>query len=891
MDNHQRLYVDFTNKLIALLIIAFIVIFARISSQNLSSLEVRAAQIAIIEATKKNYTDSGKSINLGVEHETIHEIRANPQLWKDRANKLFDELKAQRQYTDPDGNARTYIAGYDSFHWLKLARNIINTGTHCSDAISDPCRNNLSLAPVGHEQDYLALPHVYSITWMHKLISFFQPNIPLEASAMYLSLLLGVLIIIPAFFIGNILTGLWGGVSTAILISFAPLIINRTLAIDTDAWNVLLLLTMIWFTLESFLRENFYSQLWWIFLSGLATGFWAIIWSGWILGYLIILTGLFLHIFVGLIREKNKSLGGNNIQSDFVKDISIAVVYYFTCGLVIFFSSADIDYFHMPVEIYKEIFAVESFVDISEQTTTLNWPNHLKTVAEALSVGIDGLYRAHGGLFLFLLSLVGGLLVLLTYKKNITHRDLKLFSLCLLSYSILVVWTPVTKLQSFILITTPIFIAFFYQLFFDRISDRRSITIPGLIIITLVACLWLAYDYVRLLMFSWIPVAILIAVTITISTKWLNSWINVHYKIPILSIAPLFLFFGIISYAAYPGIKISQTSIPSMSRALQNTAEDIKKLTNENAIVSGLWEYGYWLQYYAERKTSTDGGTLRNHANTWIYRVLASENEREAVGLLRMLNCSSDASALPEGKLSAREVIKSTGYSETEAFRMIRRLSKLDRDDANKFLIRYIKSSEDVTQILNATHCNPPESILITSTEMISQTPTWLNVGLMDPLDSKSEIGHSLRYQTLTEWFDCNENSIIGKYLSCELNLARARDEKLHFLLKVDFSDQDSLVMFKKDNPAKKRKPGLLVIAGENETEMIEPANIDYEDVGFMLLKKNNHVLIADPKVLKSVYTQLQFLDGRYSQYFEKISKHEGMEGESVIAWRVKRWE
>jgi hypothetical protein len=45
---------------------------------------------------------------------------------------------------------------------------------------------------------------------------------------------------------------------------------------------------------------------------------------------------------------------------------------------------------------------------------------------------------------------------------------------------------------------------------------------------------------------------------------------------------------------------------------------------------------------------------------------------------------------------------------------------------------------------------------------------------------------------------------------------------------------------------------------------------------------------VGTPAILQSTYTQLMFLDGRYSRHFKKMQERVGRRRDRVVTWRVE---
>jgi len=50
----------------------------------------------------------------------------------------------------------------------------------------------------------------------------------------------------------------------------------------------------------------------------------------------------------------------------------------------------------------------------------------------------------------------------------------------------------------------------------------------------------------------------------------------------------------------------------------------------------------------------------------------------------------------------------------------------------------------------------------------------------------------------------------------------------------------------------------------------------------------NQRILVGTPDILRSTFTQLMFLDGRYARHFKKFDERDGYKGERVVVWKVE---
>jgi hypothetical protein len=58
-------------------------------------------------------------------------------------------------------------------------------------------------------------------------------------------------------------------------------------------------------------------------------------------------------------------------------------------------------------------------------------------------------------------------------------------------------------------------------------------------------------------------------------------------------------------------------------------------------------------------------------------------------------------------------------------------------------------------------------------------------------------------------------------------------------------------------------------------------------NLGVLVDLPNDRVLVGTVALLRSTFTQLMFLDGRYTRSFRKFDERRGYHGERVVTWTV----
>ena len=170
------------------------------------------------------------------------------------------------------------------------------------------------------------------------------------------------------------------------------------------------------------------------------------------------------------------------------------------------------------------------------------------------------------------------------------------------------------------------------------------------------------------------------------------------------------------------GLAAADAYVPRMQGAWWDTLTRLRRDTPANAVVVAWWDYGYFVEYVAERRSAADGGTLLTHVPHWIARALLAASEPESVGLLRMLACGSDATPQPEGARGAWGKLVAHGVDGAAAHDLIIALASLDRAAAARRLRAAGLDAAAADDVLRSTHCAPPETYLVLSSAQVTST-------------------------------------------------------------------------------------------------------------------------------------------------------------------------
>ena len=144
-------------------------------------------------------------------------IAQHPARFARKVAATRDRLADAYTYRAEDGRDHVYLGDYDSYLWLRRARQYLRVGTTCDTAVQGDCRDLHTLAPVGGSMRYARSIHIAAIVAVQRIAAWLRPGWPLPSSAMLVPVIVGALGVLPAFALGRRLAGDAGGVCAAIV--------------------------------------------------------------------------------------------------------------------------------------------------------------------------------------------------------------------------------------------------------------------------------------------------------------------------------------------------------------------------------------------------------------------------------------------------------------------------------------------------------------------------------------------------------------------------------------------------------------------------------------------------------------------------------------------------
>jgi hypothetical protein len=569
------------------------------------------------------------------------------------------------------------------------------------------------------------------------------------------------------------------------------------------------------------------------------------------------------------------------------------------------------------------------------------WPSNFATVIELLQPDLAVIVDSFWGGPLCFVSLMGLLLLLLPGARwRRRHWGVLLSAAGIFAYLVSV--APSAQKAVLGLCAAPFVGAGLSALFDEETGDVVPLGFALSLICWFLGALFLSYQGIRFLLLLSPPFALGCAVAAGRLFAWGRFWVR-RISSRYGRIADPFLFLLLAALLVDPmqgAHTVARNYVPALEDAWWDTLSKIREESPSDAIINTWWDYGYWAKYAAERRVSNDGGSLRTHIPHWLGRALVTPKESESIGVLRMLNCGSDALPYPEGQYGAYAQVIAAGHDPITAHDIVADLTRLDRAAAQAYLAQKGFSPPQQTSILNATHCTPPEAYLIVASEQLLKPNSWMHLGLWDL--RRAYIVKQLRFtpqaeaiQELTSRFGYTEQEAAELYDETQ-TLASSNDER-NFIAPLSGSlslswipchpqadsgtlecpigmavNQEGGVLetfsYHPDTPEESRlhfrhaeegqtegvavtkAPGVVVWADGQKLQPLAFPAPTFPQIGVMVDAPNQRIILGSPPLIQSMLVQLLYLDGRYTEHYEKFDERATYLGTRVVTWKI-RWD
>lgn len=359
--------------------------------------------------------------------------------------------------------------------------------------------------------------------------------------------------------------------------------------------------------------------------------------------------------------------------------------------------------------------------------------------------------------------------------------------------------------------------------------------------------------------FAWIQELVLAAVR-AVSRKEPDAALRTAAGcVLVLVILPLQLIFG---------HALGMKNAPIMNNAWHTSLIHLRDNTPENSIIYSWWPPGYFLTSIAKRRVFADGGTQHLPETYWLARVFLSTTEKEALGIIRMMNKSGN---------KAVEYLQSKGVPLYEVIDILNVILPRSREESRSLLLnRFDAATAD--GLLNLTHSgglNDPTYIYLYN-EMVDKN---LALSLLAKWNFR-EAAEQRKAKKKPKKADYIEEVIalsggVLKYQP-ESPLAGKDGEWLVFDNGLRFNPETmEAVIERRELNVKGRPVTVSYFDGTQMHEKIQEGNL--LDLSALIVHREESYIcvLADLKLIRSLLFRLYYIDGRDLEAFELVDEVE----------------
>ena len=843
--------------------------------------------------------------NLPEENKNVLVENQFQEYLKQNSATINEQIKAtsnnfKQQFKDDDGY--TYLLAIDPWFYYRQTKNLLETGT-VGDEIKDGVPwNNHMFAPIG--KPIKAYFHHYFILYTYKVMHFFNRDISLMGAMFYVPIIISMLAVIPAFFITRRIGGNVGGFFAAFIVAVHSAFISRTAGgfADTDAYNVFFPLLIAWIFLEAFEAKDYKRKLILGAVAGIVTGIFSSAWdAGWwyIFDLILVVIIGYIGYYIILHRNEIKSLRKFIKKDTLKKPILLLITFFTTSAIFVTIMRGKLLYFLMAFKSPIE------FITIKRAAHENLWPNVYTTVAELNPANVPQIIGTIGGTLFFIISLVGIILTLTSEKRR--NLGLVLGSIGWFIF-IALMHDNIANLYIFLgLLTIPLVASIIYALYKKDVDVDMKYAL--FLILWFLGTIYASTKGVRfiLLLVPGFSVAFGIGIgkIYNLISDWTSKALNIN-KMLVRSIVIIILLMLLI--APWKGATTTaRNEIPSMNDGWYESLSKIKQNASEDAIINSWWDFGHWFKAVGDRAVTFDGASQNNPQAHWIGKVLLEDDEDMAVGILRMLDCRAN---------KAFDAVSEETGDITKTIDILYEILPQSKSQARITLKKYI-SNDKVDNILEMTHCEPPEDYFITSGDMVNKAGVWGHFGSWDFKKAKmwnnsKNMNQNQFVKFMEDEFEYSEDDAVEIYYNLksiteetEANnwispwpgyasglVTCLKDPKDEDLLKcqngidIDLSKMEASIptntgymnpkvfgYMEKDNFVMKEFDNNTI--GELAVDLIEDSSGNY------------NIIIMGPQLAGSIFTRLFYYEGAGLKHFDKFSDITDVTGSRIIIWKV----
>jgi len=326
---------------------------------------------------------------------------------------------------------------------------------------------------------------------------------------------------------------------------------------------------------------------------------------------------------------------------------------------------------------------------------------------------------------------------------------------------------------------------------------------------------------------------------------------------------------------------------PIFNSTWEKTLTHINKNTPPVSIINTWWPPGHFIKSIAKRRVTFDGATINKPQAYWLANVFINSDERQSLGILRMLNTKANKAA---------DYLVDSGYKLSDAVGILKGITPLTKKEAQTKLSKVMDSNQ-IDTLLNLTHKTPPPSYLLIYNELIEK-----NIGLsfvgnwnfkkMELLKSNPALRKQVPPSGSREYIQFLWDTVGGqpKYHNPFIAITQSKEFiTFDHNIKIDRINLDCTI---NSETFGKGRPQSLFYLKDNRIieKKLENASLPYSVILAKRDKKYTATLM-DSSLARSLMMRLYFFEGKGLKYIRPFSKEKDLTGRTQIYVYKVDWE
>ena len=759
-----------------------------------------------------------------------------------------DQMKSYFQ----EDNGLPYFSEMDSYYNYRMTQDFLDHGYLGDTKINGTNWDLHSFFPPGRSAEYPPLI-AFLTAFFYKIANLFGQTSLLVVS-FWTSAIIASLCVIPAYFLVRSVTNDYGGITAGILVGVSPFYFSHTFAgfFDTDMFNFLLPLLVVWFYSESITSIDSHRKIIFAVLAGLFMALFSLAWEGWWYIFYILIFVTLIYLIVSkyfLKMETFKTLAKYPTKSQWLLDqpVILPLFIFVVLSIILIFlawGGQAIGAFLGPLR---------GVTQLQASTYGTAYPNVYISVGELQIPTLGEVINDAGGILVFTLGILAIPLLLWRSlprkpkkEQKINHKPPKRERKRRKSRKTKDESKERPKIED------------------HSISPAKRRNYLFYFVLLIIWLLLTGYAFTKGIRFVEafsLPIALSAGIFVGLIPNYLGNYIKTpSYRTITMIILVVLVSYGPLSLA----YATSNSIVPGTDDSMVNSLVWIKNNTSNNTVITSWWDFGHLFAVKADRPVTFDGGSQNNARAYWVGKALLTSNENLSASILKMLASSGD-----QGPLTLENYTKDTGKS----VEILDKILVVDKNSAQNIMTtQYHLTTEQAQNVLKYTHPdNPTPDVFITSLDMASKAGWWSYFG---GWDFKNKTGTNLIYSAAS----ANETSVNDNIM-----LIQGQNG---VVVQINGSNITAGLLINSSSTQIAQPHRLIIV--DNGTKSLDQV-IDNQSTFSIIITRSSDGIMAvalNRELEDSMFTRLFFLQGAGLNHFKLAHKEPSGQPE-VIVWNV----